>query len=1041
MICPKCRLENPDGTRFCGQCGASLSPTTGPAAPKSQTISLPLRELASGATFAGRYEVIEELGKGGMGRVYKVLDKEIREKLALKLLNPEIASDESTIERFRNELKLARTISHRHVCRMYDLGREEGAYYITMEYVAGEDLKSLIHRIGQIPIGKAVSIARQVGEGLAEAHRLGVVHRDLKPHNIMIDRDGEAKIMDFGIARSVKAKGITGAGVIIGTPEYMSPEQVDGKDPDRRSDMYALGVVLFEMLTGRLPFEGDTPLSTAVKQKTEPPPDPKKINALIPDDLRRVVLKCLEKSKDRRYQSAEDLVAELAGVEKSLPQTTAPLPVRKSLTSKQITVQFTLKKLWIPALILLVLTAAFLVWQFIPRKSAAKPSLAVFGFKNQTGDKSYDYLQEAIPNLLITSLEQSGRFRVTSWERLNDLLRQSGRPQTAALNEEAGFDLCRRDGIEIAVIGSFVKAGDMFATDVKVLEASSKKLLKSAGARGQGVDSILKTQIDELSRAVSRNIGRLPLKLEKPQPKVMDLTTNSMEAYNYFIRGRNEVENLNAPDAKKFLDKAVALDPSFAVAYLYLASAEFSLRDFKAQEEAMKKAKEFADKASEKERLYIEAQYALVIENDSGKKRRLLEELTEKYPQEKFAHLELGVDYYSDNKYPEAISVLEKAITLDPNFGPALNQLGYAYADTGDFRKAEATFERYISANPGDPNPVDSLAELCFRMGQLDKAESKYREVMELKPDFVGSLCGLAYLSALREDYGQTYRWLDEFLARAAPTQKMEALWLIRFYEYFQGCLDKSLAGNLSLRKTAESYGATYVTAVADWIMGFIYCDLGEFEQARRSFRSFAEYNRSEATSEADLATAMARNAFLLGWVDLEQGRIEAAREQLAKMRSLIDENKTTADLPRTIFWGQLLEAEIASAGGASQAAVAAAEKMRLLDFPGMRTANIASYNIPFFKDALARAYWKKGDLDRAAAEYRKLMTVDPGNQLRYLIHPLYHYRLGRVLEEKGDKAEAAQEYQKFLEYWKDADSRHPEPGDARKRLAALKGN
>ena len=180
-----------------------------------------------------------------MGRVYKVFDTEVQEKMALKLLHPDIAADERTIERFRNELKLARAISHRNVCRMFDLGREEGTYYITMEYISGEDLKSFIHRIGALPVGKAVSIGKQIAEGLSEAHRLGVVHRDLKPGNIMINREGNARIMDFGIARSLAARGITGAGVMIGTPEYMSPEQVDGKKADPRSDIYSLGIILF----------------------------------------------------------------------------------------------------------------------------------------------------------------------------------------------------------------------------------------------------------------------------------------------------------------------------------------------------------------------------------------------------------------------------------------------------------------------------------------------------------------------------------------------------------------------------------------------------------------------------------------------------------------------------------------------------------------------------------------------------------------------------------------------------------------------------
>ncbi len=275
---------------------------------------MPVEGLAAGTTFAGRYQVVEELGQGGMGRVFKVLDREVGEPIALKLLRGEIATREDTIRRFREELRLARRISHKNVCRMFDLGSSEGTYFITMEYVDGEDLKKFIRRSGLLTVGKAVAIARQVGEGLAEAHRLGVVHRDLKPQNIMIDGEGNARIMDFGIARSIRAEGVTGTGVMIGTPEYMSPEQVDGRAADPRADIYALGVILFEMLSGRLPFEGDTPLSVAVKHKTEAPPDPRALNPGIPAGLAGAILKCLEKDRERRYGSTAGLLADLERV-------------------------------------------------------------------------------------------------------------------------------------------------------------------------------------------------------------------------------------------------------------------------------------------------------------------------------------------------------------------------------------------------------------------------------------------------------------------------------------------------------------------------------------------------------------------------------------------------------------------------------------------------------------------------------------------------------------------------------------------------------
>lgn len=216
MKCPSCHFENPSDTVYCGKCAARLKPEEKASVPYTETLQRPMKELARGTVFAGRYEIIEELGKGGMGRVYRVEDKKINEEIVLKLIKPEIAADRETIERFGNELKIARKIAHKNVCRMYHLGEEEGAHYITMEYVPGEDLKSTIRRIGLLPIGKAIAIAKQVCEGLAEAHRLGIVHRDLKPRNIMIDQDGNAKIMDFGIARSLRVKGITGTGITSG---------------------------------------------------------------------------------------------------------------------------------------------------------------------------------------------------------------------------------------------------------------------------------------------------------------------------------------------------------------------------------------------------------------------------------------------------------------------------------------------------------------------------------------------------------------------------------------------------------------------------------------------------------------------------------------------------------------------------------------------------------------------------------------------------------------------------------------------------------
>lgn len=382
MKCPNCHFENLQETRFCANCGLSLNPevTVGEAEEKStwshtKIVKTDIHELTTGSSFAGRYQIIEELGQGGMGRVLRVLDRKVKEEIAIKLLKPEIASEKRVLERFSNELKNARRISHRNICRMYELLEDSGIHYITMEYVRGEDLKSFIHRSRKIAPGTAVIIARQVCEGLEEAHRLGIIHRDLKPQNIMIDKEGNARIMDFGIARSLETESITGQGVIIGTPDYMSPEQVEAKEVDARSDIYSLGIVLYEMVTGHLPFEGNTPLSIAVKHKTEPPPDPRKNNPQLSHSFGLLILKCMEKDPGKRFADAHKLLEELKRVEAEIPTVERIAPKAKSPTSREITVKLNLKKTYRlvgigAALILLALGA----WYFLLRDGSTAAS-------------------------------------------------------------------------------------------------------------------------------------------------------------------------------------------------------------------------------------------------------------------------------------------------------------------------------------------------------------------------------------------------------------------------------------------------------------------------------------------------------------------------------------------------------------------------------------------------------------------------------------------------------------------------------------------
>ena len=562
--CPKCHSENPETKQFCADCGTQLPPPLSQPPVMTETLQTPVRELSTGSTFAGRYQVIEELGHGGMGRVYKVQDTKIGEKIALKLIRPETGLDKTSLERFSNELKLARKIRHKNVCQMFDLGEDQGTRYITMEYVHGEDLKQLIRKVGQLSPGQSIGIARQVCDGLEEAHKLGVVHRDLKPQNIMVDDDGKARIMDFGIARSLTGKSITGAGVMIGTPEYMSPEQIEGKDTDQRSDIYSLGVILYEMVTGRVPFEGETPFTIGVKHKSEIPKNPKEINAQLSDDLSRVILRCLEKEKTARPQGAADLRAELERIEKGLPTTERVAPQRRPSTSKQVTVSFRPAKLLIPALaVIAVIAAAIIFWP--KRTSDLDPQrVAVAVFDNETGDSKLDPVGRLAADMIIQALSPAGLFSVAplpSAETMPDRTKIRNRVRLLAEETKAGK----------IVSGTYYLQGEAILFHAKITDiANNKNLLDLAPVSGP-----VKEPSQALETLRSKLLGGLAMIFDPSLKEDLVLIGEppKYDAYIEYLDACKALDRADYPKAIAFAQRAATLDPNFKESLLIEVSA------------------------------------------------------------------------------------------------------------------------------------------------------------------------------------------------------------------------------------------------------------------------------------------------------------------------------------------------------------------------------------------------------------------------------------------------------------------------------------
>ncbi|MDH4271345.1 MAG: tetratricopeptide repeat protein, partial [Candidatus Aminicenantes bacterium] len=732
----------------------------------------------------------------------------------------------------------------------------------------------------------------------------------------------------------------------------------------------------------------------------------------------------------------------LERVEQGLPTTERVVPARKPFTSKEITVKFNLKKLAVPLIAVIVLAAAAgILWKFIPRRKApAAPkienSIAVISFKNQTGDPAYDYLEEAIPNLLITNLENTGHFHVATWERMQDILKQMGVKEARIIDSDLGFELCRREGIKAIAIGSFTKAGDVFRTDVKVLDAETKDLLKSDNTKGTGVDSILDSQIDSLSREISLGLGLEKAKIEAAPLNIKDITTTSLQAYDYFLKGKAAYNLIFWDEAKKNLTKALEIDPTFAMAYVYLAWANYNTGDIKAQNETIEKAMAFSNKTSQKDRLYLEAGYALFIKRDLDKHHALLTELVQKYPDEKWAFHYLGDFLWTFRQdLPGASRQYEKWLALDPQDPNAMSHLIRVNATMGDFKRATEYVKMHDAIAPPDPYNLAVQAMMYAMMGQFDKSVAKSKEALEIRPDFQYALLTLIGLYAMREEYDESLKWANEYVSRASSAgPKSLACCQRGFLRFWRGEFKDALSDFDLADKMAEvaenwEYKATALEGKA-----LVYLAQGEFELSRTSFE-----NGLKVHIERDRLSVPFYKAYLawrLGLLAAEQGRISVAKAKLSEMKAIFPGSGGQGFI--TVL-SDLLQGEVLLAQGDLDEALAAGQKacgpgssFWKHDFYSPLMAYTA-YDL----DLLARIYAKKGDVARAISEYERLLNrVTAG--VPFFVHPLYHYRLGLLYEKAGEVAKAKAQYARFLSLWKDADPGRPEVADAKKRLAAL---
>ena len=759
--CPNCSHINPADSRFCAHCGKALeaAPTTPlPARPPGPDRKQP-SDFAPGQRFGPRYQIIEEIGRGGMGVVYKAIDNELGRVVALKVIKPELTSDPGILERFKQELLLASEISHENVIRIHDLGEAEGVKYISMKFVDGTSLKELLQTAGRLTAEKATGIARQIASALVAAHRQRVIHRDLKPQNVMLDRAGRAYVMDFGIAKAVGAEDSTVRGLVVGTPEYISPEQAGGNPADHRSDIYSLGCILYEMLTGRKPFEAESAQDMLRKHMSETPAPPSGVSPGLPPALDQIVLKCLEKSPDRRYSGVADLLADLEG----LPAIERAPDTRAAPVGKE--------------------------------ETASIASLAVMPFRDMSPKKDQEYFCDGMAEEIINALVKVEGLRVAA---LTSAFQFKGKDLDI---REIGSKL----NVGTVLEGSVRKAGNRLRVTVQLVNVADGYHLWSE-RYDREMEDVFQIQ-DEISTSIA---GKLKLRYADDARKpLVERGTQNLEAYNLYLKGRYYWNKRTDEGIRKGIEcfkQAIEKDPTYAPAYAGLADS-YTMLESMPRSESLPKGRAAAMRALELDEGLAEAYASLAwisfaydwdIRSAQKNFRKALE-LNPNYatahqwhglmlmnigrPDEAYREVErareldplsiiinaaVGFVLFFTGRYDESQQELLKVLEMDKDFGPGHQVLAWIHARRGEYEKAVE--EGKTGLNLTGEREMAKALEDGFRESGYDGALRGIRDCLLKGKTKIGSrYCGAAEYSAMVGEHDMAFDLLEKAIEEREP--------------------------------------------------------------------------------------------------------------------------------------------------------------------------------------------------------------------------------------------------------------------------------
>lgn len=713
--------------------------------------------MAPGSDFGPRYRIDALLGEGGMGKVYKAFDRDLERTVALKLVRPELAADPVSMDRLKQELLLASRVSQKNILRIHDLGDVDGVKFISMWFVDGEDLHQLILREGKLDLERAIGIAKQLCRALDAAHAEEVVHRDLKPQNVLIDGAGNAYVSDFGLAKSLEAGAamVTRAGEIMGTPRYMSPEQAESKPVDHRTDLYALGLIIYEMVTGDLPFRSDTVLQAMYQRVTQAPKNPKLLNPDLPDELVSVIMRCLEKDPEQRYQHAREILADLEsgrGAEPVVRPEAQPAPVPPPPAARGGK-----GKWWAAGGVAAVLVAALAtppvrqaILDRIP--GASSPAavtakyVAVLPFRTLGDAVGAGSAADGIVETLSARLIQLKEVHLSS--------------PTAAAKVDMKLPLekiARSLGAKLIVQGSVQSAGNKLQVVVHVDDPATGKRVWSS--EFSGVKEDLLTIEDQIYNKLVTGLN-VKLSTEETARGAMRLTED-IGAYDLYLKGRNllrgQRDEKTLKAALEFFDAASKKDPGFALAYTGITDASLYLYDLQKDAVWTVRALGAANRAQSLNDNLPEVHISLgKTYRKTGKSSQAIAELKralELAPNSDEGFRGLGRAYLDAGRKDEGLAAMNKAVEANPYYWSNYNELGISYLQVGRNAEALAALKKVTELEPSRPAGWINLGTTYYRLGRWSDAIPAFQTALQLQPTAAGyGNLGAAYLYAGKFD-------------------------------------------------------------------------------------------------------------------------------------------------------------------------------------------------------------------------------------------------------------------------------------------------